>query len=67
MEKLNRLLDATQFAAAFGAATRDSDCAATEAQGDATGRRKDGAVAPEAGLRISPSEDGVQMRLEGHR
>ena len=67
MEKLNRLLDATQFAAAFGAATGDPGRAVTEAQADATGRRKGGVVAPEAGLRIGPSEDGVQARPEGHR
>ena len=67
MEKLNRLLDATQFAAAFGAATGDSGRAVTEAQADATGRLENGVVAPEAVLRIGPSEDGVQTRLEGHR
>ena len=67
MEKLNRLLDATQFAAAFGAATGDSGRAVTEVQADATGRLENGVVAPEAGLRISPSENGAQTTLEGRR
>jgi hypothetical protein len=49
MEKLGLLFDARQFAAVFGAATRDSSSAVTEAQRDATVWLEDETGALEAG------------------
>src|SRR5258707_4692081 len=49
MEKLSLLFDARQFAAVFGAATRDSNSAVTEAQRDATVWLEDEPGALEAG------------------